>query len=219
MSSWQERESYLIDIAGRCVSGHKWFDLCRSHLVQASQISKGTIYNHFPAETDLLFALAINDYQLKINNLELLYEKHSDPLECYLLHHCWCLMDILKSKKFVVARMLPNDALLALSSDIFRQKFTDIFNQYNQLNYALIDKIGDVNGYNRRELVTAYVRGAIVHSDDENKQFDDIQMYQQLCYAIMQLLGQSHRRVINTQLIEELLANITNSHQQSLNVL
>ncbi len=41
MSSWEQRGNYLIEVSQRCLKGHKTFDLCRSHLVQASQISKG----------------------------------------------------------------------------------------------------------------------------------------------------------------------------------
>ncbi|WP_133152918.1 TetR/AcrR family transcriptional regulator, partial [Vibrio breoganii] len=61
MGSWQQRGEYLVEVSQRCLKGHKTFDLCRSHLVKASQISKGTIYNHFPTEADLMVAVAIND--------------------------------------------------------------------------------------------------------------------------------------------------------------
>jgi len=80
MSNWEQRGNYLIEVAQRCLQGHKTFDLCRSHLVKASQISKGTIYNHFPSEADLIVAVACADYSRWLDQAKEDDFNYNDPL-------------------------------------------------------------------------------------------------------------------------------------------
>ncbi len=199
MSSWEQRTDYLVEVAQRCLRGHQSFELCRSHLVGASQISKGTIYNHFTTEADLVVAVACAQYQgwLKVAEREQAY--YTDPLECYLFHHCQRLYDVLAQKRFVIERMMPNQELLLQASEVYRDGFNEVFEQYCQWNKSMISAIGDCPGFDRYELLKNYIRGTMINSDDGVKRCDDVQTYYQFSYAMAQLMGHSDRRIPSKQ--------------------
>lgn len=199
MSSWEQRTDYLVEVAQRCLRGHQSFELCRSHLVGASQISKGTIYNHFTTEADLVVAVACAQYQgwLKVAEREQAY--YTDPFECYLFHHCQRLYDVLAQKRFVIERMMPNQELLLQASEVYRDGFNEVFEQYCQWNKSVISAIGDCPGFDRYELLKNYIRGTMINSDDGVKRCDDVQTYYQFSYAMAQLMGHSDRRIPSKQ--------------------
>lgn len=195
MSNWEQREQYLIEVAERCLRGHKAFDLRRSHLVSASQISKGTIYNHFPCEADLMVAVACNDFRKCMARARQDESQYPQPLSRFLFHHCWCLRDNLLHNRFVISRVMPNVSLLELASAEKRRAFEDIYGQYIDWNRKLIKQVGEVAGFNRAELVANYLRGTVINCDDADKDHDDASMYYQFSYGITHLLGHSDKRL------------------------
>ncbi|MGS0676610.1 TetR/AcrR family transcriptional regulator [Shewanella sp. 125m-1] len=195
MSNWQQRESYLTDIAERCLRGHKSFDLCRSHLVGASQISKGTIYNHFPSEADLVVAVATAHFRKRLERAAIDDAVYQDYLTRFLMHHCWGLHDDLLYDRFIISRVMPNPELLEQVTDDNRQAFEQVYGEYIQWNNDLIKSVGVVEGFNRAELVANYLRGAQINCDDAGKQYDDAGLYYQFSYALAQLMGHSDKRI------------------------
>lgn len=200
MGSWEDRGNYLIEVSQRCLKGHKTFDLCRSHLVQASQISKGTIYNHFTSEADLIVAVASADYRHWLIQAEQDTQQYSDPYLRFIFHHCQRLYRILSEQSFVIARVIPNESILIQASDYYRARFERVLKQYQQWNAQTLTEIGEVGGFNRGELLCDYLRGAMINSDDAQKHPDDAEMYYQFSFAMTQLMGHSHKRMptINT---------------------
>ncbi|ABN59793.1 TetR/AcrR family transcriptional regulator [Shewanella baltica] len=195
MSSWEQRSHYLIEVAQRSLIGHKTFDLCRSHLVAASQISKGTIYNHFTTEADLVVAVACAEYEEWLAAAKRDMQRYPDPLTRFLYHHCYRLHQMLSQQRYVIERVMPNQALLLQATDSYRQRFEKISTEYNHWNRLTISEIGDIPGFNRAELVKDYLRGAMINSDDANRQADDVQLYCQFSYALSQLMGHSDKRI------------------------
>ncbi|MCL1148241.1 TetR/AcrR family transcriptional regulator [Shewanella marinintestina] len=195
MSNWQQRESYLTDIAERCLRGHKSFDLRRSHLVEASQISKGTIYNHFPSEADLMVAVASAHYRKRLERAAVDDCDYQDCLIRFLMHHCWGLRDDLLYDRFIISRVMPNVELLEQATDDNRAAFEQVYGEYIQWNNALIQSIGVVEGFNRAELVANYLRGAQINCDDAGKHYNDASMYHQFSFALAQLMGHSDKRL------------------------
>ncbi|MDR8525546.1 TetR/AcrR family transcriptional regulator [Shewanella fidelis] len=197
MSNWQQRESYLTDIAERCLRGHKSFDLRRSHLVEASQISKGTIYNHFPTEADLVVAVATAHYKKRLERAYFDQSLYPDGLTRFLMHHCWGLRDDLLYDRFIISRVMPNPELLEQVTDENRMAFEQIYGAYIQWNNELIKAVGVVEGFDRAELVANYLRGAQINCDDAGKHYNDASMYYQFSYALSQLMGHSDKRIPN----------------------
>lgn len=195
MSSWEQRSDYLIQVAQRSLRGHKTFDLCRSHLVEASQISKGTIYNHFTTEADLVVAIACAQYDEWLVAAKQDVLRYPDPFIRFLYHHCYRLHQVLSQQRFVIERVMPNQALLLQTTSNYRQRFEKLSVEYNRWNRLTISEIGDVSGFNRAELVMDYLRGAMINSDDSNRKADDIQLYCQFSYALSQLMGHSDKRI------------------------
>jgi AcrR family transcriptional regulator len=207
MSSWEERGNYLIEVSQRCLKGRKTFDLCRSHLVQASQISKGTIYNHFTSEADLIVAVASADYRHWLTQAEQDKLQYSDPYLRFIFHHCQRLYHILSEQSFVIARVIPNESILIQASDYYRERFDRVLNQYAQWNAQTLAEIGEVDGFNRGELLCDYLRGALINSDDAQKHPNDAEMYYQYSYAMTQLMGHSHKRMPSIKVFLQWLAD------------
>jgi AcrR family transcriptional regulator len=207
MSSWEERGNYLIEVSQRCLKGRKTFDLCRSHLVQASQISKGTIYNHFTSEADLIVAVACADYRKWFSQAQQDIVSYPDPYLRFLFHHCQRLYDILAEQHFVIARVIPNEAILSQASDYYRERFERVIHDYQQWNHCTLAEIGEVTGFDRYELLKDYLRGALINSDDAQKQYDDAEMYYQFSYAMTQLMGHSHKRMPSIKVFLQWLAD------------
>jgi AcrR family transcriptional regulator len=195
MSSWDQRGKYLVNVSQRCLKGHKTFDLCRSHLVQASQISKGTIYNHFNSEADLIVAVGCDQLERWLTQARNDSEVYLDPYTRFIYHHCQRLYSILSEKMFVIERVLPNDDILSKSSDAFQEKFKTLAATYYHWNADAIKEIGEINGFDRVELVIQYLRGALINIDDAQKQDDSPELYHQLSYALTQLIGHSNKRI------------------------
>ncbi|TKB58312.1 TetR/AcrR family transcriptional regulator [Ferrimonas aestuarii] len=195
MSNWKQRENFLVNVARRHLRGHKTFDLCRSHLVKASQISKGTVYNHFASEADLMVAVATAEYQ------DFLAQAHDDsrgfedPLWAFLYHHCRRLSDIINNQRFVIARIMPNPDILAQASPENQLAYQQAYRAYEAWNRNQVEAMGEVTGFDRLELVTNFIRGTMINIDDAETCCDDATVYHQYCYAMTQLLGHSHRRI------------------------
>lgn len=201
MSKWEKREAYLIDAAKRCLVGRKTFELCRSHLVGASQISRGTIYNHFPSEYDLIVAVSTSYY---IAHLELAIKssrERNDPTECFILHHCDRLFCSLFEKNFVVERIMPNDEILANASIRFQKEFEKVNSAYQEWNRNAIEAMGKIQGFNRNDLVRDFVRGTMINSSDE-RDFNDLSLYKKYGFALINLTGHSESIVSVTKSIE-----------------
>lgn len=194
MGKWERRSKYLVEVAQRCLKGQKTFSLCRSHLVDASQISKGTVYNHFMTEADLMVAVASSEYEYWLQQAKQDEIQYKDPLERFLFHHCQRLYDVLSTKKFVIERIMPNQALLLSATEFYRHRCERHFDEYMQWNAKTISEIGDVPGFDRVELVMSYLRGAMINTDDACKAHDDPQLYYQFSYALVHLMGHSDKR-------------------------
>lgn len=208
MSNWQQRESYLTDIAERCLRGHKSFDLCRSHLVKASQISKGTIYNHFPSEADLVMSVATAHYHRRVARTEVDQIELVDPLMRFLIHHCWCLRDDLLYQRFVIARVIPNVELYEQATADNSASFEFVYKTYINWNKELIKEIGIIEGFDRGELVENYLRGAQINCDDAGKSYNDANLYYQFSYALTHLMGHSDKRIPDKYFFEKWLSNL-----------
>ncbi|MCG9712557.1 TetR/AcrR family transcriptional regulator [Shewanella insulae] len=199
MSSWEQREAYLVEVALRCLRGHKTFDLCRSHLVPASQISKGTIYNHFGSEADLIVAVACSEYRQRLQQAQRDSEAYSDPLALFLFHHCNRLYEVLSQQRFVIERVMPNQEILEQASEDYRRQFETLRQAYLDWNRQAISAVGDVAGFNRLDLVVNYLRGAMINTDDANQNYKDPKLYYQFSYAISHLMGHSDKRIPSKQ--------------------
>ncbi|WOT04955.1 TetR/AcrR family transcriptional regulator [Shewanella youngdeokensis] len=195
MSNWQQRENYLTDVAERCLRGHKRFDLRRSHLVEASQISKGTIYNHFPCEADLVVAVAKSYFKRYLERAVIDKAQYQDNLTCFLMHHCGCIRDDLLYDRFAISRVMPNSELLEQATESNRSDFEQVYNAYIQLNQQLMEAVGVVEGFNRAELVGNYLRGTKINCNDAKKHYNDANLYHQFSYALAQLMGHSDKRI------------------------
>ncbi|QQX79940.1 TetR/AcrR family transcriptional regulator [Shewanella sp. KX20019] len=195
MSNWQQRERYLTDVAERCLRGHKSFDLRRSHLVEASQISKGTIYNHFPSEADLMVTVATAHFRRRLERAVIDQSLYQDCLTRFLMHHCWSIRDDLLHDRFIISRVMPNPELLEQATEEHRCAFELAYGDYVQWNHQLIKAVGIVEGFNRSELVANYVRGAQINCDDASKHYNDANLYHQFSYALSQLMGHSDKRI------------------------
>jgi AcrR family transcriptional regulator len=207
MTSWEKRGNYLVEVSQRCLQGHKTFDLCRSHLVQASQISKGTIYNHFTSEADLIVAVACADYRKWLNQAQKDAMAYPNPYMRFIFHHCQRLYCIVSEQHFVIARVIPNESILMQASDHYRERFERVSEEYQSWNQDTLAQIGDVAGFDRGELLDDYLRGAMINSDDAQKHYNDAQMYYQFSFAMTQLMGHSHKRMPSVQVFLQWLAD------------
>jgi len=207
MTSWEKRGNYLVEVSQRCLQGHKTFDLCRSHLVQASQISKGTIYNHFTSEADLIVAVACADYRKWLKQAQEDAIAYPNPYMRFIFHHCQRLYCILSEQHFVIARVIPNESILMQASDYYRERFERVSNEYQSWNQYTLAQIGVVAGFDRGELLEDYLRGAMINSDDAQKHYNDAQMYYQFSFAMTQLMGHSHKRMPSVQVFLQWLAD------------
>ncbi|GGZ34859.1 TetR family transcriptional regulator [Shewanella chilikensis] len=194
MGKWERRGNFLVEVAQRCLRGQKTFGLCRSHLVEASQISKGTVYNHFTTEADLMVAVACSEYEYWLQQAKQDEIQYKDPLERFIFHHCQRLYEVLSTNKFVIERIMPNQALLLLATEFYRHGCERRFDEYMQWNAKTISAVGEVPGFDRVELVMSYLRGAMINTDDACKAHDDPQLYYQFSYALIHLMGHSDKR-------------------------
>lgn len=195
MSSWEQREKFLVDVARRQLRGHKTFDLVRSHLVKASQISKGTVYNHFPSEADLMVAVATAEFQDFLEQAKEDRKSFDDPLWAFLYHHCHRVSDVMCDDRFVIVRVMPNPEILSQASDQYQTAFNAAFGAYSQWTDDIIAEMGEVPGFDRPALVRDFIRGTMINIDDAGSTCGDLPVYQQYCYALTHLLGHSDQRI------------------------
>lgn len=205
MSTWKQREAYLIKVSQRYLQGHKTFDLCRSHLVKESHISKGTIYNHFASDADLIVAIGLDDIKHRLEHVTLCSQHISDPLCLFLYHHCWRIYDVLVNRRFVIERIFPNEVILTQASSEYQKLYLTKHQQYTNWFHSIISAMGKIEGFDRADLVINYLRGALVNIDDARKDGLDPQLYLQFCYAIIQLLGHSDKRLPSIDVIKSWL--------------
>ncbi|WP_298444905.1 TetR/AcrR family transcriptional regulator [uncultured Ferrimonas sp.] len=195
MSTKQQRHNFLVEVAQRSLRGRKSFDLCRSHLVASSLISKGTIYNHFTSEADLIVSVASADLQEFWQHACTLEQRYADPIERFLAHHCMRLHQVLELQRFVICRVMPNPDLLAQARPELQQQFIEISERYNQWNIEQIKLQGEVAGYDRYALANNFIRGTLINVSDTPPATSVLATYQQFCYALLQLLGHSELRL------------------------
>lgn len=88
----QQREAQLLQLARHIVQHEGFAALTMDRLTALSDVSKGTIYNHFCSKEDVLTALSISALQ-RLNLLFQLAVRHGrHSRECALaLHYCYCL--------------------------------------------------------------------------------------------------------------------------------
>jgi AcrR family transcriptional regulator len=223
MASWEEREKYLIKIAKQCLVGHKSFDLCRSHLVSASQISKGTIYNHFVSEFDLIVAISEDFYNDFLEQALLDNDRYQSAMDRFIFHHCKRLYDSLRYKRFIIERVMPNSDICEQASLRLRMKFDATYTAYQKWNEDTIQLIGEVQGFDRKELVKNFIRGTLIDSGDDKKDFSDVSIYQKFSFALINLSGHSDRRSPTKTTFEEWLVMVddtdTSESNQNLDVI
>ncbi|QIZ78928.1 TetR/AcrR family transcriptional regulator [Ferrimonas lipolytica] len=195
MSTWQQRGDYLVSIAQHCLQGHSHFDLCRSHLVKASQISRGTIYNHFPCEADLKLAVITAELSHQLAQTKLVEAHFTDSLHQFLYHHCNRLHEVVCKRRFSYVRDLPDEAMLEQASEQYRNTYLRVEQQYSRWNSQCVDAIGIVPGFDRKALVKSYIRGCMIEALDNVHQCGNIMLYQQFSFAVAQLLGHSDKRL------------------------
>ncbi|MCL1076380.1 TetR/AcrR family transcriptional regulator [Shewanella dokdonensis] len=209
MSSWQQRCNYLVSLAQNKLRGHKVFDLCRSHLVEISQISRGTIYNHFPHESDLIVAVAAAEFNDFWHQAQSITQYPHNPLYWYLYHYCWRLHEVTCRKRFVISRVMPNTELQQQASADHQAAFTKAYERYLYWNRQQIQQMGEVQGFDRCTLVRDFIRGTMINVSEEAVDAHDVQLYYQYCYALIQLLGQSDKRVPTREQISQWLKWMT----------
>ncbi|MFQ6371931.1 TetR/AcrR family transcriptional regulator [Shewanella sp. YIC-542] len=209
MSSWQQRCDYLVSVAQAHLRGHVLFDLCRAHLVDISQISRGTVYNHFPHESDLAVAVAAAEFNDFWQHAQQVSCYGDNPLFHYLYHYCWRLQEVTARQRFVISRVMPNGDLLAQASSRYRQSFNEAYARYQQWNRQQIRRMGEIKGFDRWALVRDFIRGTMINVSEEAVDGEDVQLYYQYCYALSQLLGQSDKRVPDKKLLARWLQQLS----------
>ncbi|WP_028116301.1 TetR/AcrR family transcriptional regulator [Ferrimonas senticii] len=205
MSGNQQRHDFLVACAQRALQGKKSFDLARAHLVELSGISKGTIYNHFASEADLIVSVAIADLKQFLAQAQELEQHLDNPFDIYLAHQCQRLQMVLEQDRFVICKVMPNPDLVAQASEFLQASHRQVALAYREWNQQLIARMGEVSGYNRYELAQQFIRGTLIDLDDHRPQGDLGPVYHQFCYALLQLLGHSAKRPPNQEQISNWL--------------
>ncbi len=57
----RQREAYLLDVARKMLMEHGFSGLSMDRLAEATEYSKGTVYQHFSTKEDLVAALAVRE--------------------------------------------------------------------------------------------------------------------------------------------------------------
>lgn len=196
----------MVNCARRQLVGKKSFDLMRAHLVKPSGISKGTIYNHFTSEADLVVSVAIAELEQLVENGKQLDQLLSDPFDLYLAHQCQRLQSVIGLNQFAITKVMPNPQLLAETTEALQQRHSEAAKAYQQWNQAVIARMGEVTGYDRYELAKHFIRGTLADLDDNPPIGDHQPVYHQFCYALLQLLGHSAKRPPSQQQIANWLS-------------
>ncbi|MBY5992316.1 TetR/AcrR family transcriptional regulator [Ferrimonas balearica] len=207
MGDWKKRDRYLTGIAERLLQGQKTFTLRRVHLVEASGISRGTIYNHFPTEEDLILALCRHRFEQVMSQAEAFAERTEDPLEAFVLHQCWILWDLLNHQRFVLQRLMPNPEILAQASSEQVTLYRTLAERHRDLFEGQVRTLSADRAFDRAPMVCGYVRGSLIQCDDDDCNAQDPALYEQYAYGLIQLLGRSDRRAPSRARLEAELAH------------
>ncbi|MBY5923037.1 TetR/AcrR family transcriptional regulator [Ferrimonas balearica] len=206
MGDWNKRDRYLAQVAERLLEGEKSFTLRRSHLVGPSGISRGTIYNHYPQEADLILALCRHRWTRSLEQAELLANEASSPLDAFLLHQCWLLWDQRHHQRFVLQRLMPNPDVLAAGSSQHRDAYTQAHRAHNDAYRQWVSALSEDRAFDRVALVGSYIRGSLIQCDDDERCAEDPALYDQYAYGLCQLMGRSDRRGPSLAQIRDKLA-------------
>lgn len=88
----QQREAQLLQLARHIVQQEGFAALTMDRLTALSDVSKGTIYNHFCSKEDVLTALSISCLQRLHLLFQLAVQQGTHSRECALaLHYSYCL--------------------------------------------------------------------------------------------------------------------------------
>ncbi|MBV7317522.1 hypothetical protein [Shewanella sp. NIFS-20-20] len=112
---------------------------------------------------------------------------------------------MLEHQHFAIDRVMPNDTVMTQATASFVAKFAFEYEAYRTWNQKIINEMGAVEGYDRSQLVADFIRGTMINSDDASKCFDDLAIYRQFCYALLQLLGHSDSKVPEEHLLQQIL--------------
>ncbi|MBW3140541.1 TetR/AcrR family transcriptional regulator [Ferrimonas balearica] len=206
MGDWNKRDRYLAQVAERLLEGEKTFTLRRSHLVAPSGISRGTIYNHFPQEADLVLALCRHRWSRSLERAEQLAAEAQSPLDAFLLHQCWLLWDQRFHQRFVLHRLMPNPDILEAGSEPHRAAYKEAQRHYNDAYRHWVTDLSADRAFDRVALVGSYIRGSLIQCDDDERCAEDPALYDQYAYGLCQLLGRSDRRGPSLAQIRDKLA-------------
>jgi AcrR family transcriptional regulator len=113
----QQREGQLLQLARHIVQQEGFAALTMDRLTALSDVSKGTIYNHFCSKEDVLTALSISSLQ-RLNLLFQLAVQHgTHSRECALaLHYCYCLFGETEPALFLCLFSAATPAVLEKAS-------------------------------------------------------------------------------------------------------
>ncbi|WP_391570523.1 hypothetical protein [Shewanella algae] len=99
-----------------------------------------------------MVAVAYSEYEYWLKQAKQDEIQYKDPLERFIFHHCQRLYEVLSTNKFVIERIMPNQALLLLATEFYRHgamintddacKAHDDPQLYYQFSYALIHLMG-----------------------------------------------------------------------------
>ncbi|MBY6187636.1 TetR/AcrR family transcriptional regulator [Marinobacter hydrocarbonoclasticus] len=206
MGDWNKRDRYLAQVAERLLQGEKTFTLRRSHLVKPSGISRGTIYNHYPQEADLILALSRHRWARSLEQAESLAAEAQNPLDAFLLHQCWLLWDQRFHQRFVLSRLMPNPDLLAAGSERHREAYETAQKAHNEAYRQWVTDLSEDRAFDRVALVGSYIRGSLIQCDDDDRCAEDPALYDQYAYGLCQLLGRSDMRGPSLAQIRDKLA-------------
>ncbi|GLP95463.1 TetR/AcrR family transcriptional regulator [Paraferrimonas sedimenticola] len=193
MATRQQREIYLAKTARGLLRGQSSFNIHRCDLVEASGISRGTIYNHFPSEEALMVAVANEELRECLANLEVLNRVDVPPLFRFIMHHYWYLYDMQQQKKFAAAKLMVNEEILASACPSTTKDYRKLRHEYDQWNLAQLAGFDLNHGYNRVELLTNYLLGCRINCVDYPRPLDNAKAFEQFGYAIAQLLACANR--------------------------
>lgn len=113
----QQREAQLLRLARHIVQQEGFAALTMDRLTALSDVSKGTIYNHFCSKEDVLTALSVSSLQ-RLNLLFQLAASHgSNSRECAVaLHYCYCLFGETEPALFLCLFSAATPAVLEKAS-------------------------------------------------------------------------------------------------------
>ncbi|SHH96220.1 TetR/AcrR family transcriptional regulator [Ferrimonas marina] len=204
MTDWNKRDRFLTDVAERLLEAQPDLSLCRVHLVAPSGISRGTVYNHFPQESDLMLALCCRRYERALQQRARFAQQQSDPLVAFQLLHCWLLWNCQRPGQQQILRQDPgNDAQ---GSEPHLSHYRRLREQMMAQLEAAIAALSQDRAFDRVPLIASYVRGSLLQCSESPRASEDASLYSQYCYGLLQLLGRSDCRPLDQEQLSQQLA-------------